>query len=801
MTPPPGEGTATVPGQTSAPSTGRTAAAGRAPTQSAGEDRHRRVVELSPVALVEVDTQVHVQLWNQAAEALFGWSAGEALGHWPPTVPPEEREVILNRAAAMIAGASGSRETVDRPRRDGTWITVDKHVTPLRDADGRVTGFLVAYTDSSRQRRLELDLRERLRQQDALATLGQVALDSPDLQTVLDKAVSTVAETLDLPSAVLIELEPDGQLRYAACHGWRPPAGTRPFNGEGSPGMSILHGHGHNVVSDTHEFPPQLQGLMRGLGLRSAANVTVMTARGPWGVLIAHSTQAGRFDEDDLHFLRGVGSVIAAAEARCRAEQETRHRASHDALTGLPNRELFREQLADALHQARRAGRRLVLLLLDLDNFRDVNDSQGHATGDAVLRQVARRLRQRVGDLAGLARMGGDEFAVVLQDTGEAADAVAFARDISLLLREPFESPAGPVSLGVSIGVAVHDPRTDRTPAEDLAAALGIAVPTAARRPADPQDPELEGDPVVHRLLMQVDVAMHRAKSDRCLIALYDRDLDIDPGMRLNRVADLREAIDRGQITVAYQPIVHLATHRVRSFEALARWTHAERGPQSPIEFVTLAEQSGLIGDLTDAVLTASLRQSAIWHRQGRDLAVGVNLSPSLLISPDYVDHLRHLVEASGLPADRLRIEVTESTLVGSASVAALRRIQAWGPRIAVDDFGTGYSSLGRLKELPVQTLKIDRTFVRSVCEDPRDAAIIRSVITLARELELRVIAEGIETVEVARLLTQLGVERAQGYLFSRPLPGDQFERWHDDWLIGRRPCCSDPDRFCTAPL
>ncbi|RJK97498.1 putative bifunctional diguanylate cyclase/phosphodiesterase [Vallicoccus soli] len=425
--------------------------------------------------------------------------------------------------------------------------------------------------------------------------------------------------------------------------------------------------------------------------------------------------------------------------------------AREDQLTGLLNRREVDERLAAALAADAPAGRCTGVVVLDLDGFKDVNDSLGHAAGDAVLQEVAARLRAVVREGDVVARLGGDEFLVGLPGLASPADAERVAAALRGALGAPYATSAGAVVLGGSVGVAVA-----------------------------PQDGCDEVD-----LLKRADLAMYRAKRGHAGWARYDVAADADPRGRLELLADLRAAIDGGGLRLAYQPVVLLGTGEVSSVEALLRWDHPRLGPQSPADFVALAESAGLVGALTDAVVTMAAAQAAAWDRAGRALPVAVNVSSSDLARPGFAAHLLGLATAQGCDPRLLRVEVTETSLVEERAVAVLRELAAAGLRVGVDDFGTGYSSLGRLKQLPVQALKIDRSFVTGLHEDRRDVAIVRAVVALADELGLNVIAEGVETADVARTLHRLGVPKAQGYLFSRPLPAHELEAALDAGRVG----------------
>ncbi|NHC46533.1 putative bifunctional diguanylate cyclase/phosphodiesterase [Motilibacter aurantiacus] len=601
-----------------------------------------------------------------------------------------------------------------------------------------------------RSDRVELTerLRARERQQAVVSALGQSALASRDTRAVLDEAVRAVATTLDLCIVNLVERRPDGSQVFAATYGWDRRPGD-PAPAAGGPATQVIRGGEPLLVRSTEALPAPARATMDALGIRSSAAVVVAGDDGPWGALVSHSSSPDAFGPDDLHFLQSVANVVAAVVARARVEHELQLRATHDALTGLPGRELLRERLNAAL--AAQAGP-VGLLLLDLNGFKDVNDSLGHHVGDDVLRQVAPRLRTPLDPRDTVARLGGDEFAVCLAAPRSREELRDLTGRVSDVLHGTYETPFGPVSLGGSVGAA-------------LAPDHGLDA---------------------HTLLRHADQAMYRAKRESTGWAVYDPRLDEDPTTRLRAVNELRAAIAQGQIRLAYQPVVHLATGTVRSVEALARWTSPTRGPQSPADFVALAERSGLIGDLTDEILRLACEQAARWLTAGRGLAVAVNLPGSVLAQHGYARRLAQRLEQAGVPTRLLHVEVTETTLVSEAAVTTLRHLVDLGMRVLVDDFGTGYSSLGRLKQLPVQTLKIDRSFITGLAEDRADLAIVRAVVALADELGLDVVAEGVETRQVADALVALGVPRAQGYLYAPPLPAAELEARLDAWPSSR---------------
>ena len=387
----------------------------------------------------------------------------------------------------------------------------------------------------------------------------------------------------------------------------------------------------------------------------------------------------------------------------------------------------------------------LTLLLLDLDRFKEVNDTLGHHHGDLLLRQVAERLCATLRDSDTIARLGGDEFAVLLPATDEVG-ARAAADKVVAALALPFDLEAVSVHVGASVGIALA--------------------------PDHGQD--------VDTLLRHADVAMYVAKRTGESSAVYTAERDAYTPDRLALIADLRRAIADDGLALHYQPKADLVTKRVTGVEALVRWTHTQRGAIPPDQFIPLAEHTGLIAPLTRWMLMAALRQAGRWRRAGLRLDMAVNLSAVDLRDVGLPDALAHLLCEHAVPPASLRLEVTESALMidPAGAQAVLTRLAALGIGLSVDDYGAGYSSLAYLKRLPVDELKIDRSFVRHMAVDPVDAAVVSSTIGLGHNLGLRVVAEGVEDRETWALLAGAGCDTAQGYYLACPMPADEVERW-----------------------
>ncbi len=439
----------------------------------------------------------------------------------------------------------------------------------------------------------------------------------------------------------------------------------------------------------------------------------------------------------------GVYGIAKDVTAHNAAQRTLRHQATHDALTDLPNRAQLRARLAHAWA----AGAPPALLLLDLDGFKEVNDTFGHSQGDALLREVARRLRGAVRRGDTVARLGGDEFAVALPG----AD-VAAAKGVASALRTVLDAP-----------FQIGDHLLQRS------ASVGIA-------PA----PTVDDDSAMDTLLRHADVALYAAKRERLGQQVYDSALDTYSPERLGFIAELRAAIAAGTLTLHYQPQADLASGRVRGVEALVRWPHPERGLIPPDAFIPLAEQTGLIAPLTDWALGEAIRQCSAWRRAGLLLTVSVNLSVWNLHDVGLPDRIAALLRTHAVPPASLRLEVTETALMADPerALAVLTRLAALGLGVAVDDFGAGYSSLAYLKTLPVDELKIDKGFVHELATDATDTAIVAATVGLGHALGLRVVAEGIEDRASWDQLAGMGCDVAQGYYLSRPQPADALARW-----------------------
>jgi diguanylate cyclase (GGDEF)-like protein len=454
----------------------------------------------------------------------------------------------------------------------------------------------------------------------------------------------------------------------------------------------------------------------------------------------------------DLLLLTLCALVLLTHQRRIEGQAvESRHRALHDSLTGLANRVLLGDRIEQALLTAGRHGRSTGLLLLDLDKFKQVNDTLGHHVGDLLLQEVAARLSGAVREYDTVARLGGDEFAVLLPRVGSAEDCMQIAGRLLEALQGPADLDGVLVDIGASIGAALY-------PDHSLTAA---------------------------ELLQHADIAMYTAKRNRSGTALYDAAANTHSRVQLGLMAELRRAIDGDELVLHYQPKASAGTGEIVGVEALVRWQHPVRGLLFPAAFIPQAEESDVIMPLTEAVLNGALDQHRQWYDAGIVLPVAVNVATVCLHDTSFPDLVAALLARHDVPAGLLTLEITETSIVTDPvrAGAVLDRLRDLGVRLSVDDFGTGYSSMAYLQSMPVTELKIDRSFIKNVDESASDRAIVRAILELARALDLEVVAEGVEDAAALAALRGLGCGFVQGYHLSRPLPAAELTAW-----LGRQP-------------
>ncbi len=609
-------------------------------------------------------------------------------------------------AAGLATGGKQYAELQWRPldRRERLWLQTT--VVPSTSDSGD-TQVAVLLHDVTELRRAEL-------RQAAVATLGRRALEVAGLDELFTEAAELVTHTLSADEADVYVTHPaEGfQLRARARRG-SPESGS---SGGGQPPAD----------------------------LRSSLNVPAGSGQGPYILVQVHSQAPRKYRAEEISCLQNIATVLAAAMTRRDIEDAAVSQALHDPLTGLANRRLLRERLEHALQSTRRDGSFFALLLLDIDRFKDINDTLGHDAGDEVLRIVASRLLGATRDTDTVARLGGDEFVVLLPDVDSLAAAAKTAAALRERLAEPVQAGGLTLEIRASFGVTMAPLHGERS----------------------------------STLLRNADGAMYHAKETATGCSVFKPEQDADRHTRLTLLSDLRRSLVSDELFLHYQPKVDLQHGTLTGLEALVRWRHPHHGVLSPHRFVPLAERSGLAEPLTFAVLGLALAQLRRWMEHGRVLPVAVNMSPQLLHHPRLAEMIQRQLEVAGVPPELLHVEVTETAVLHNPGAAAetIARLRDIGLVIALDDFGTGLSSLDFLRRVSVQELKIDRTFIAEMLVNPRDAPIVRSVIELGHTLDMRVVAEGIESHDVCKQLADYGCDEGQGFYLGMPVPGHTMD-------------------------
>jgi diguanylate cyclase (GGDEF)-like protein len=608
---------------------------------------------------------------------------------------------------------------------------------------GIAVGFLLAY-------RAYTALQSRHQSLEQLAAFSRTIGHDLHAEAVALSVLSEVRTLLQVDVAELVLEDPEaGALRLVRDQDDQLQVHR---NSEGSLAATFIPAgwSGRPILIPRHTKDPVLRESLGVIGRKDALVVSLQEDGVVIGSLLVADRvgDVGTFDEHEATLLTALANHASIAlkngslADRLRREAtEKEHQSLHDALTGLPNRTLFHARV----RQVVAAGDNLAVLLMDLDRFKEINDTLGHHTGDQLLVEIARRLRTSLPPEAVVARLGGDEFVICLPNAG-LAEATALSETLRLALGRPVDVDGLSIEVEASVG--------------------------AALAPQHGKDPS--------SLLQHADVAMYAAKGMRSGFEVYAADRDQYSPQRLTLVTELRRAIEGGELVNYYQPKVALDTGAVVGVEALVRWAHPRHGLIPPDEFVHVAEQTGLVRPLTLVVLEEALRCCAGWRAQGLDLGVAVNLSPRSLLDFTLVDDVEALLDQFGVPHGVLTLEITESCMMAdpTGTTALLKRLSAVGAQLSVDDFGTGYSSLAYLKRLPVDEIKIDKSFVQTMRGDESDAAIIAAIVELSHRLGKRVVAEGVEDQESYEQLARLGCDTAQGYWLSRPLTAPALETW-----------------------
>jgi diguanylate cyclase (GGDEF)-like protein/PAS domain S-box-containing protein len=647
---------------------------------------------------------------SSQVRSILGWTMADAsqADVWIDRIHPEDRATAQSRIADLI---NRDRRVVEFRARhaDGHWVWLRDTMSIERSTDGRikiVRGLAIDVTE-------ERSAAAALRQYADIVEQIQFSLMVWQLEDPEDDH-SLVAVRVNPASVELMGRSPDELLGKRLTEIWPGVNGER-F----ATAIANTIRRGERTVIQQVPFP-------RKDGFEGFFSVRMFPLPDHCAGLVSE-------DVTDQH----------------QAEEALRHLALHDSLTGLPNRALLQDRVATALAAARRTGQPVALLVMDLDQFKEINDTLGHPMGDRMLEQVGARLATVLRDCDTVARLGGDEFAVLLTVDAGRTNAERVAIRIRDALAEPFDL----------VGIAVQ-----------TAASVGIVL-----------SPEHGTD--AETLTQRADIAMYNAKRSGRGYAFYAPEDDRSSLRRLALVGELRRALDRNELVLHYQPQVDVNTGKVLGVEALVRWQHPDHGLLPPSEFIELAEVSGSIQPLTRWVVRTAVEQAALLAEAGHELAMSVNVSARNLYDPDLVKGIGDDLGAFGLPPEQLMLELTESELVDDPSqvMTVLSLVSGMGVRLAIDDFGTGWSSLANLTRLPMHQIKIDRSFVSQMLHGGDDAVIVRSIVDLGHNLGLAVVAEGVEDQLTLAALAALGCDQAQGFLISRPVPADELLTWLTD--------------------
>ncbi|HEY2779029.1 MAG TPA: EAL domain-containing protein [Gaiellaceae bacterium] len=673
------------------------------------EAKYRTLVEQVPLvtyidALTETASGIYA---SPQIESLLGYTPDEWIGDpeiFAKLLHPDDRERVLDLVDYCNHTGAPFRADYRLIRADGAVVWVQDESLVVHDDEGRplfTQGYLLDVTE---KKQAELRLL-------AEQSVARVLADATSVEGVIPRVTDAVCATFGWATGSARLRDGDGPAGGdgdgVGARVWATSASAWDEAAGGSFGVPVL-------------LRSELLGVLEFTGLREP--------------------------DDNLQLtLAVIASQLAQFIERKDAEAKLLHQALHDALTGLPNRTLFHDRVGQALKRSQRTGTSYAVLLMDLDRFKEINDTLGHDAGDALLHELGERLRSCTRAEDTVARIGGDEFGFLLADV-DVRLAKELVTRIQLELRNAFTVQ----------GLSLH-----------VEASIGIAV--------FPQ----HGDSV-EQLLQRADVAMYVAKRAGSGFAFYDADHDDHTPTRLVLVGDLRRALESEELVVYYQPQVELVSGRVASVEALVRWEHPTHGLLHPEMFLPTAERGGLAGLLTRYVLEHVLRHQRQWRADGRELPAAVNVSMLNLLDHDFPGEVMALLAQANVPPELLTLEITEHTAVLDSALveAALTWLGAHGVRVAIDDFGTGYSSLARLRRLPLHAIKVDRSFVQAMTSNPDDGAIVRSTIDLAHNLGLEVIAEGVATVDVYDELRALECDLAQGFFVSGPMSEARLAVW-----------------------
>ena len=723
----------------------------------AGESRFEITFAQAGVGMALVDRQGRYLRVNDKLCRMLGYTREELTTRtFVDITAPEDLEYSIAQMEQITSGRTLSLnfEKCYRHRNGGLlWVALT--IAAAIKTTGGFDYLITIVEDVTARRTAQSLVDAHVAQQRLLAAFGQQALANTDIDVLMAQAAQTICEGAGVPVSRTLQLAPpagqtpDSTLEFKGGMGWE--SGGHPHRIAGAAhGQEcyVLASGAPVLVADyarESRFDPAPEMAINGLA--SGVEIAIAGADKPYGLIGVYAREPRDFAPECVDFLRSVANILATAIERKRTEDRLAYLGQFDPLTGLPNRRLFRDRLDQAIAQASRNGQFAGLLYLDIDRFKHVNDTFGHDSGDALLVEVARALERCVRSGDTVARLGGDEFGIILSSLARADDAGRVARKIHDTLAESFSCAGEEVFISASTGIALS--------------------------PGD-------GD-AIDGLIKNATFANHRAKElGRNNYQFYTARMNQRTETCLRLESQLRRAVERGEFLLYYQPKVDLTSGRISGAEALLRWNHPDRGMVSPAEFIPLLEDTGLILPVGLWVLKSACEQLRAWQEAGIEVpGIAVNLSPRQFQQGDFAERAMEVICATGADPGRIEFEITESMLMKDPelAVAQLARLKQLGFMLSVDDFGTGYSSLAYLTRFPLDKLKIDRAFVKDLTTNPNDAAIAQAIISLAHNLRLSVVAEGVENEGQLNFLMRHGCDHLQGYIFSPPVNADDFAR------------------------
>ncbi|MBZ0155523.1 MAG: EAL domain-containing protein [Alphaproteobacteria bacterium] len=708
--------------------------------------------------LLILDPALNIVSANRSFYAIFRTRPGDVEGK-----PLFELECCCHWNTAELRGLLESVLAEHKPL-DGYEVTVSLgeagYQTMLLNARQIYRGdteqqlILLAIEDITERRRAEQQLQKAKELSDVLNNINTVIHSTLDFEEVMRRAVQEAGTALAVDAAVIGLLEAGS---FIIKYGYRVPEEFIDAHVSPERFRSAQYAASARdvvVFNDSYTDDRLNQEDIRRFGIRSLLSAPFIRRGSVLGTINLYSTIPFFFTDYHVDFARKLAASLSLAlenarlfEDRKRIEEEMRHMAHHDELTGLPNRRLFMDIIRVECAQVRRHRLRLALFFLDLDRFKEVNDTLGHEVGDRLLKEVAVRLRANVRESDTISRAGGDEFTITLADISRVEVIGEVAQKLTRAFQYPFMIAGHELCITVSIGISIY--------------------------PDDSED--------IGTLFRYADIALYHAKEQgRNNYQFYNPEITVRSIERIRLEGMLRQTVERGELEVHYQPQVAITTRRMVCAEALVRWRHPERGLLEAKQFIPAAEDTGLIRAIDEWVVRTACEHVRAWRESGLSpVCITVNLSARAFQNPDLVNTIAQILKETGTPPQHLDIEITETLAMSNVeqTSARLRELREMGMHTSLDDFGTGYSSLGYLKKLSVQKLKIDHSLIQDIATDPDDRAVISAVTAMAHTLGMKVLAEGVETEDQLSFLRTTHCDEAQGYLFSKPLPAEELKK------------------------